>query len=182
MVAELAKTLGELLKLAPRFLVALGVAAAVLLFASDQLLKRIGLSELVQKYRFALGLTLVMSTALIAVYVGLFVLKSIKRWWYRRRSHRYIVQRLSHLTEDEKQILRYYYARSTRANTLRYDDGVVQSLVRNGIIYQSSSLGNLVEGFPYNITDLAWDYIHVNPHVLEGTTNVFRTDKRGPWA
>ena len=79
MVAELARTLLEFLRLAPRFLVALGMAAVMLLFANDQLLKRLGLTELVQKYRFAIGLTLVISTALLGVYLVLFGLGSINR-------------------------------------------------------------------------------------------------------
>jgi hypothetical protein len=49
MVAELAKTLLEFIKLAPRFVFALGIAAGALLVANDHFLKRIGLTEFVQK-------------------------------------------------------------------------------------------------------------------------------------
>ena len=181
MVAEVAKTILEILKLAPRFIVALGLAAGALLFANDQLIKRLGLSELVQKYRFALGLTLVLSVSLICVLIVLFFLNAIKRWWRKRRGEKHIIRRLHNLTEDEKQILRYYIAMNTRASSLKYDDGVVQGLVHNSIIYQSSSLGNIVEGFPYNITDLAWDHLHENLHLLEGNTNLYRTDKGRSW-
>lgn len=61
---------------------------------------------------------------------------------------------------------------------LKVDDGVVQRLVANRIIYRSASMGSLLEGFAHNITDAAWDYIHANPHILQGTTNTYRTDKR----
>ena len=88
MVAELAKTILEFIKLVPRFIIALGIAAGTLLFAGDQLLKRIGLTEFVQKYRFALGLTLVLSAALLIVYTALSVLGSIKGWWGKKRFHR----------------------------------------------------------------------------------------------
>jgi hypothetical protein len=64
---------------------------------------------------------------------------------------------------------------------LRYDDGVVQGLAHRGIIYQSSSMGNVFQGFPYNISDWAWDYLQVNPDVLNGYTNVYRTDKDRSW-
>lgn len=86
--------------------------------------------------------------------------------------------KLEGLTEGEKQILRYYFAEGTRANTLRIDDGVVQELVACRILYRSSSVGDMLEGFAHNISDFAWDYIHSNPQVLEGTTNTYRTDKR----
>jgi hypothetical protein len=178
MVAELAKTILEFIKLAPRFIVALGIAAGALLFASDHLLKRIGLTELVQKYRFALGLTLVLSAALLIVDTALSVLGSINGWWGKRRFHRDVIKRLHHLTEDEKQILRYYVANNTRANMLRFDDGVVQGLIEDGSIYQSASMGNILEGFAHNISDIAWGYLHVYPNLLTGETNYYRTDKR----
>ena len=89
-----------------------------------------------------------------------------------------MTERLNRLTEDEKQILRFYLAENTRANMLRIEDGVVQGLKADGIIFQSASLGNVLEGFAHNISDFAWDYLHINPHLLDGTTNTYRTDKR----
>lgn len=179
MVAELAKTLLEFLKL-PQFIVAGGIAAAILLFASDQFIRRLGLTELVQRYRFVLGLTLVLSVAIVAVYGGQSVFRMIKGWWRTRRFHIRVIKRLHNLTEDEKQILRYYLANNTRANMLRFDDGVVQGLVDDGIIYRSASLGNLVEGFAHNINDFVWDYLHGHGELLRGNTNFYRTDKSGP--
>jgi hypothetical protein len=181
MIGEAAKLIIEVLKLAPRFIVALGIAAGLLLFATDAFLKRIGLSESIQKYRFVLGLTLVISAALLVVYILLFVLGIIKRWWRKRNWEVRVIKRLQNLTEDEKQILRYFLAHNTRATMLRFDDGVVHGLAHAHIIYQSGSVGNVFEGFPYNITDLAWDYIHVNPAVLRGNTNLYRTDKGRSW-
>lgn len=178
MVAELAKTLLEFTKLAPRFIFALGIAAGTLLFVSDKFLKRIGLTEFVQKYRFALGLVLIVSAALLIVYTALSVIGAIQRRWRKRGYHKHIVKRLQRLTEDEKQILRYYLAYNTRANTLMYDDGVVQGLVSDRIIYQSASIGNILEGFAHNISDFAWEYLHAHPDLLSGTTNYCRTDKR----
>jgi hypothetical protein len=178
MLAEAAKTFLEFLKLAPRYLIALGVMAAVLLFSSEAFLKFIGVFEFAQENRPMLGLTLVVTSALFAVSVAGDVITFIQQWWLRQRLYRRITKRLNCLTEDEKQILRFYLAENTRANMLRIDDGVVQSLKVNGIIFQSASLGNVLEGFAHNISDFAWDYLHVHPHLLEGTTNTYRTDKR----
>lgn len=87
-------------------------------------------------------------------------------------------ERLDSLTEDEKQILRFYIAEQTKSNVLRIDDGIVQGLVSTGIIYRAASVGNMLEGFSYNLSDFAWNYLSVYPHLLEGTTNTYRTDKR----
>jgi hypothetical protein len=181
MVNELAKTLLEILKLGPRFIVAFGIAAGVLLFASDSLLKRLGLAEFVQKYRFGLGLTLVISAALLVVYIALFFVGLGKNRWHRGKAKEGAIKRLHDLTEEEKQILRYFLAYNTRSTMLKFGDGVVQGLAQRGIIYCSDSVGNVFEGFPYNISDWAWDYLRQYPELLEGTTNVYRTDKGRSW-
>ena len=178
MIADAVKTFLEFLKLAPRYLIALGVMAAILLFAAEVFLKFIGVFEFAQDNRPMLGLTLVVTGALFMVSVAGDGISFVKGWWRKRGFYRRVTDRLNCLTEDEKQILRFYIAKQTRANVLRYDDGVVQGLVSDGIIYQSASLGNMLEGFAHNISDFAWDYLNVHPHLLEGTTNTYRTDKR----
>ena len=178
MIAEAAKTFLEFLKLAPRYLIALGVMAAVLLFASEEFLKLIGVLEFAKDNRPMLGLTLVVTGALFAVSVVGDGIALVKQWWFRRRRYLRIAERLQCLTEDEKQILRFYIAENTRANTLRIDDGVVQGLKANGIIHLSASMGNALEGFAHNISEFAWEYLHEHPHLLDGSTNTFRTDKR----
>lgn len=178
MFAEAAKVFLEFLKLAPRYLMALGVMAAILLFAPESFLKFIGIFEVAQNNRPMLGLSLVVTVALFVVSIVDDGIAHFKKWWGMKRRYRRIEERLQCLTEDEKQILRYYLAENTRANTLRIDDGVVQGLKASGIIHLSASIGNALEGFAHNINEFAWDYLRVHPHLLEGTTNTYRTDKR----
>lgn len=178
MIADAAKTFLEFLKLAPRYLIALGVMAAFLLFADEKFLKFIGVLGFGQDNRPMLGLTLVVTVALFVVSVVGDGITLVKQWWFKRRRYLRIAERLQCLTEDEKQILRFYIAENTRANTLRIDDGVVQGLKANGIIHLSASIGNALEGFAHNISEFAWDYLHVHPHLLDGSTNTYRTDKR----
>jgi hypothetical protein len=178
MIAEVAKTFLEYLKPAPRYLNALGIVAAILLFSREDFLKLIGVFELARDNRSELGLTLLISVSLFAISIGAGVVSFVKSWWRMRGFDLRKINRLNCLTEDEKQILRFYIEKQTRANVLRCDDGVVQSLVSDGIIYRSASFGNIVEGFAHNIDDFAWLYLNVHPHVLDGTTNTYRTDKR----
>ncbi|WP_310642686.1 super-infection exclusion protein B [Limnohabitans sp.] len=132
MFAEIAKTFLEFLKLAPRYLIALGVMAAILLFASEEFLRLIGVFELAQDNRSVLGLTLLVSVSLFTISIGADGVSIVKSWWRTRSFYQRVTDRLNCLTEDEKQILRFYIAKQTRANVLRYDDGVVQSLVSDG--------------------------------------------------
>ena len=155
MVSEVVKAFLDVLKLAPRFLAATGFVAGLLLFSNDQILKRLGVTDFVQKWRFVLGLTLVVSVALPGVHFGAYLLESVKRSWRKKQLGKHVKERLHRLTEDEKQILRYYIVHKTRSNMLRIESGVVQELVSQGIIYRSANMGNLLEGFAHNIGDLA---------------------------
>jgi hypothetical protein len=172
------KPLFEFLKLTPRYLTAIGLVAGIILFGSDNFRETLGLAKFAQDYRFVLGILFLSSIALLLVAMGGGGIWRIQQWWRKRKAFKRITERLHCLTEDEKQILRYYIANNTRANMLRVENGVVSGLVSEGIIYQSASLGNVLEGFAHNIGDIAWDYLHVYPDLLNGTTTVCRTDKR----
>src|SRR6188472_1061209 len=115
MIAEIARTLVEFLKLAPRYFFAVGLAAAFLLFAGQQTLRDLGVFDFAQKNRSVLGLVLVGSSTLFGAFMAADLLGFIQRWWNRRRFHGRISKRLHNLTEDEKQILRFYFAQNIRA-------------------------------------------------------------------
>jgi hypothetical protein len=178
MLAELLKFFLEFLKLAPRYFVAVAIVSGALLFFPDDFLDRIGLSTFVKDNRQWLGLALLVSSTLWTVFIIASGWNSTKKLLLQRKVRRRVVKKLQALTEGEKEILRYYLAENTRANVLKIDDGVVQGLVTSRIIYRSTSMGNLVEGFGHNITDFAWDYLHLYPGLLDGTNNYYRTDKR----
>ena len=180
MVAEIIKTILEILKLAPRYLIALGVIAAslLLILSPDYLLHKIGVYQFVQDYRSWLGLTLITATVLLLVSLTVSLSNGLKKWWRTRQERQCIIRRLQRLTEEEKQILRYYIGEGTRSNSLRVDDGVVNGLVAAGIIYPSAQLGSLLEGVAHNIIGIAWDYLNQFPDLLHGVTNTSRNDRR----
>lgn len=181
MIESFTKPFLELLKLTPRYLVALGAASAFLLFSPDNILKALSIYDFAQNYRPWLSIVLIIATALLIVTIAIEITKWIKRWWYEKKFYNRMHERLNSLTENEKQILRFYIAQQSKTNVLRLDDGIVQGLVSQGIIYRATSLGNMLEGFAYNISDFAWDYLNLYPHLLEGTTNTCRTDKVRRW-
>jgi len=181
MTAEILKALLELLKLTPRYLVAFGAAAAFLLFSSADLLKKFGVLKFAEDYRPWLGLTLIVSAILFVVSIAIDVYGWIQRKRQGTQFREHGAKRLNSLTEEEKQILRFYVAKQSKTNVLRVDDGIVQGLVGAGIICRSAPIGDMLEGFAHNISDFAWEYLHEHPEVLAGTTNFYRTDKRERW-
>lgn len=176
-MTEIATTVLEVLKLAPRYLAAVAVVCGVLVFANQTALDGLGLREFTENNRHWIGLAFLASAA-VALLDGA---KEVAGWVRTQVATAKLRQkrldRLHSLTEEEKQILRYYFAKQTRTNSLRIQDGIVQGLVAAGIIHQSASLGDLHSGFSYNISEFAWDYLNTNPKILEGVTTTYRTDK-----
>lgn len=177
-MSDYAKTALELMRLAPRYLVSLGIIAALVLFTPDKTLKWFGISFFAQQYRAWFAIVFIATGVLFAVDRCIAVMGWIRRKKAVTKFSQARLERLHRLTEDEKQILRFYFAKQTRANVLRIDDGVVQGLVAAGIIFRSTQIGNMLEGFGHNISDFAWEYFHQHPELLDGTTNFYRTDKR----
>ncbi len=178
MFTESSKTILEFLKLSPRYIFALVFLTGFLLLAPEDTLNRLGVLDFTQNNRFWLGITFVASMALVCAGIGADLLDRAKKFYLQRKKVQRIKQRLHTLTEEEKQILRFYIVKQTRANTLRIEDGIVQQLANERIIYRSADIGNLNEGFAYNIVDIAWEYLNLNPHLLNGNTMTHRTDKR----
>ena len=172
------KSILEFLKLAPRYLVSVAIFCAFLLFGSKEFLESIGAFNFAENYRTWIGGAFLGSLCIWIVSICGDIVGIIKTWNFKRRTEKNITKRLHSLTEDEKQILRFYIAKQTKSNTLRIDDGVVKGLASSYIIYQSASLGNMLEGFAHNISDVAWNYLNENPTLLKGETNTYRTDTR----
>lgn len=178
MLKDVTESLLEFLKLAPRYLVAVAIVCAILLFTPQELQQTLGTTKFVNDYRQWIGLALVSSLGVWLVAIVAWVGEWVRGLWLEKRWRKSVASRLENLTEPEKQILRYYFAKNTRGNKLRIENGDVQALTHAGIIFHSASLGSVLEGFAHNITDFAWEYILKNPHVLNGTTNTYYTDER----
>jgi hypothetical protein len=195
-MTELAKIFLEILKLAPRYLLAIAIIAALFLFMPAALMKSFGIFDFAQQYRAWIAVAFIATTVLFGVDRAVVAIdrKRQKKASEEQELRAAIeerqkalekekllqkrLERLHQLTEDEKQILRFYFLKRTKTNILRIDDGVVQGLVKAGIIYRSADVGNMLEGFAHNITDFAWNYVNEHLDLLVGTTNIARCDKR----
>lgn len=178
---EFFKSVLDALKVKPRHLVAVAAVLAFLRLADAQLLDLLGVRAVAEDHRAVIGLGLLGCVALLGVEACGWLLGQVHRLRIQRQYKVRVRQHLCALTEDEKQVLRFYVAQQTRTSMLCIDDGVVQGLVAKGLIQRVSSLGDLVDGFAHNIGELAWQELQKNPALLEGTTNTYRTGGRGSW-
>lgn len=178
---DIFKHIFEALKLAPKYLIAISVVLGFLLFAPAEFMQWFGVADVAKDYRQWFGLGFLAFTTLLVVSLAQGTYAVVRNWIGKLRFKRKLRKRLTRLTEDEKQILRFYVAKQTRSNTLRPTDGVVQGLAGARIIFRAATMGNLVEGFAYNINEIAWDVLNEDLTLLDGTTDTYRTDKRTSW-
>lgn len=179
MIPEFFRFLLEFLKLAPRYLLAVALFSGLLLFLPEGTLERMRLLQFAEDHSHWLGVAFLLSAIVWGIDIFIRTCSLVVGFHGRHQARVLTIQRLHALTEDEKQILRYYIAQGTRSNKLRIDNGVVNGLVAAGIIYRASDMGSMLQGFAHNITDIAWNYLHKHPRLLEGRTNTYKTDDLG---
>jgi hypothetical protein len=155
----------ELMKVPIRFVFAVCVGAAAVLFAPDSFVAQLGLLQYREKYRFYFGIAVVLLiTIVIAKIIGVADEKLID--W---RLDRIRKRRLRNLTDEEIKILSAYIMRKTRTQNLSIQSGVVKGLVHDNIIYRSASVGSLEYGgaaFAHNIQPWAWEYLNDHPELV----------------
>ena len=165
MLDSVIKPLLGLLKEPVRYIIGLGIAAAIFVFAPDSIINKLGLLKLRDEGKPYLGFFLLFCIAIvIANIIGFGVVK-----YNGYRFLRAVKKRLHRLTIEEKQILRGYIEGQTRSLDLDIRSGVVKGLVGEHVIYRVSSISNPMAGltaFAHNIQPWAWDYLNDHPDLL----------------
>lgn len=156
------QTFIEILKLGKLPAFVISIISWVLLLIPLPFQQFISIDTITQKYRSYIGLCAVFFTVyflLILIYeCGA---RKIKNF----RIERAIIGRLKNLSNDEKEILIPYIRQRVRTQYHSIDNGVANGLEAKHVLYQASSVGN--GGFPYNIQDIAYDYLLKHPQLLE---------------
>jgi hypothetical protein len=165
----------ELLKAAPRYCIPVAIVCAILAFSPKEFLETIGVAKYAVDYKNIIGITLIVCVVFISIEIVKISFKRLRKINISRKRNRVIDQRLRSLTEYEKQVLRFYWAKQTRTNPLDMRDGVVQGLVRAGVIEPVAGPGMTPYVSPYNLTEVAWQIINKRPALLNGETNFMIT-------
>lgn len=157
----------EFIKLSPKYLLPISLVTGFLLLGKEEYTQKLGLDAFTSSYKHWIGIIFLLSSALficdIVYKIWYLTFRKFKNW----RFINYGQKRLANLTNEEKEILRGFIFQQTRTQKLSVMSGVVKSLEHENIIYQSSNLGRLFEGFAYNIQPWAWEYLNKNKELLE---------------
>ncbi len=156
----------EAIKLSPKYLVPVVIVSGFLLFARPDILEIFGLAALSAKYRPYIGGIFLLSTALVLSHwmISLYQWRAKKWHWLKRI--KISKKRLHNLTDEEREVLRAYIGGNTRTQYLQLESGVAAGLEFEHIIFRSSDVGSLVDGWAYNIQPWAWDYLNEHRELL----------------
>jgi len=160
------------------------IFCATLLLVPSDWLRRIGLLDLVGKYRPWLAVGALFSAAILAAEFMAaawnFITGRYRSWGALRASRKY----LHELSAAERGALKFYIVNDTETHYFDLGDGVVASLVAKGLLYKASTVGHLVTGFAINIQPWVRHDLLKNPSLLEGAVRPSTAIKRllGPWS
>lgn len=155
------------IKLSPKYWLAIALVATSLVVLPDVVTDTLGVTQFVDAFRMWIGFICILSYGLLLTH-GLYASKDIiRKWWQQRRLLQLGRESLRTLSPPEKIMLADYVISQTKCMKQAYQDGIVQELQRANILYQASNLGNLMEGFAFNLQPWAWEELQSHPEILE---------------
>lgn len=157
----------EFLNVPLKYVIGAFVVSAILIFAPDGFLRRLGLLSYREEGKPYFALLLAILAVLI---VGATVSPAIERSSNCLRI-RAIKKQIKFLSTEERLILWKYIEGQTKTVNLGINSGVVGGLVRAGFIYNSSQVAVGGYAFAYNIQPWAWEYFNKHRDLLRVHTH-----------
>ena len=147
--------------------VAAFIASGLLLFLPDAIAQQIGFAAFRQTWRGDIGTVLIASIALLASSGISAISQSIGNSLDNRRLQRLTLETLRMLTGDEKLFLRPFIIDGENTRNAAINSGIAGGLVAKGIIYRSSNIGHVFEGFAYNLQPISRKILSQNVDLLD---------------
>jgi Super-infection exclusion protein B len=165
---DFAATFSTIQKLAPRTLLAIGIASATVLFLPIEYFQPLHLEKLRTEHGFWTGLACLLSWSLVATHFMWWTARKSHSRWTRIRARQKAIRRLSTLTPDEQGFLLPY----TRGETTRYvgmGDGVVGGLMAKDIVFVSA-VAYYQHRMPVNLKQAILEHLSRHPELLTSAT------------
>jgi hypothetical protein len=156
----------DVLKLSTAPALAIAFAGGVLLFGGDALVATLGLTEVLNGIRAWVGVVFLLSITLLVAHAATAFGRWIRKRWTWIANERNLQRRLHRLAPDEQDVLARFLLERRKCLTFDPKDGLSQGLVAATILFRSSSLGDMVDGFDFSIQPWAWDYLNKHPELV----------------
>lgn len=175
MLETLASLLSAIRQTSPIIFLGLSIATGIIIFVPNDIAEALGLSDLRMHYRAHFGFAFVVSISIVFAQclwgAARFAATLLKTFRESRKAKQAMQERekmLHDLTPDEKAYLAPYILDKENTQYFLIEDGIAGGLEAKGIIYQARDVGDMIEGFAYNLQPWVRNYLKQKPHLLEG--------------
>ncbi len=146
------------------FLVAIVSVLWLILFLPEETAKTLAVDQFRGKYRLFLGPAFLLTASFLVARLFMFFMQGHTE----RRNLKASQEGLHQVTPEEKGYLVPYINGKRNTINVGLDDGIMGGLEAKGITYRASKMGDLLNGFPFNLQPWARSYLEENPHLLHG--------------
>jgi hypothetical protein len=151
-------------KIPAAFLVAIVSVLGLILFLPDEYAKTVAVDGFRNEYRVFLGPAFLLTLSFCAARIfNFFMLGYRQKQVLKKRQ-----EALHNLTPEEKGYLTPYIEGQQNTVNVGMDDGVMAGLCSKGIVYLAANMGDLINGFAFNLQPWAREYLEKNPQLLDG--------------
>jgi|TARA_B110000259_G_C13924982_1_gene366413 hypothetical protein len=153
-------------KIPAAFLVAIVSVLGLILFLPEEYTKTLAVDGFKNEYRVFLGPAFLLTLSFCAARVFSFFMQGYRKKQALKRRK----ETLHSLTPEEKGYLIPYIEGKKNTVNVGMDDGVMAGLCSKDITYLAANMGDLLNGFAFNLQPWAREYLEKNPHLLDGYT------------
>ncbi len=139
----------------------------IILLSPTSWLAPLGIDVFLTMYRPYVGVAFLVSGVFLFGRIAGPVRRRVENWINRRQEERRRLERLSHLTTEEKALLRGYVGPQTLTLMFDWEDGVVASLEREQLLAPARPAVRLGLQSPHNLERWALVYLSEHPDLID---------------
>ncbi|MBA3581530.1 MAG: super-infection exclusion protein B [Gammaproteobacteria bacterium] len=144
------------------FLIAIISVLGLILFLSEEYAQILAIDDIRNEYKKFLGLAFLAALFFCAERCLHFLMQQFKQ----NQNLKKMQKNLHTLTPEEKNYLIPYIKDQKNTQYIGLEDGVMAGLRSKNITYCPTVMGNIIEGFAFNLEPWAREYLEKNPHLL----------------
>lgn len=156
----------EFLKLAPKYFLPILLFSALVVFSPQKWLAFLSLELIGVKYKWIFSLLFLISASMFLSGVLIRLYDAYVERKRAKNAEKTIKQKLSNLSERQKDILKVLLDGESRSIALPMNDGEVRELERYYLIYRSSNVSRRMMSFDYCLQPLAEEVLKTNRNLL----------------
>lgn len=136
------KALFDLTKLPTKFFLLFSLVSSFILFAKENLLLKLHLTELNTKYGWIIGLVFIVCSGLVTINFIIWIFDTIDTKIQKRKYTTLFKESLTRLDIHEKSLIREFFINNQSSIKMPIDDPIVSGLLKKKILIINKQFGN----------------------------------------